>query len=156
MDLLASLRRQLDYDAWANREVLAALAGAAAPPEKAVRWFAHILAAERLWLERLRAGTASVVVWPAPDLDRSGPELDELERLWRDYLGTLTSEGLGAVIPYVNSKGEPWTSRVEDVLQHVVMHSAYHRGQIAAALREAGIPPAATDFIHAVRQGVLE
>lgn len=156
MDLLATLRRQLRYDAWAHREVLTALEGAAAPPPKALRWFAHILAAERLWLDRLRAEPSSVVVWPEPDLGRSRGEIAELERLWRNYLETLSPEGLTGSILYVNSKGEPWTSRVEDVLQHVVMHSAYHRGQIAAALREAGIPPAYTDFIHAARQGLLE
>ena len=156
MDLLASLRRQLRYDAWANREVLKVLAGAATPPEKTLRWLAHILAAERLWLDRLRGEPSAVVVWPAPDLGRSRAGIEELEKLWQDYLEALTPEGLGVVVTYVNSKGEPWTSRVEDVLQHVVIHSAYHRGQIAAALREAGIPPAYTDFVHAVRQGLLE
>jgi uncharacterized damage-inducible protein DinB len=36
------------------------------------------------------------------------------------------------------------------------MHSTYHRGQIAAAMRQAGATPAYTDFIHAVRQGFVE
>lgn len=36
------------------------------------------------------------------------------------------------------------------------MHSTYHRGQIAAAMRKAGATPAYTDFIHAVRQGFVE
>src|SRR5262245_31553533 len=70
MDLLATLRRQLHYDAWANREVLTVLEGAEEPPEKALRWFAHILAAERLWLDRLRGEPSAVVVWPEPDLGR--------------------------------------------------------------------------------------
>ena len=55
-----------------------------------------------------------------------------------------------------NSKGEPWTSRVEDILLHVVMHSAYHRGQIASDVRASGHTPAYTDFIHCVRQGFIE
>jgi len=36
------------------------------------------------------------------------------------------------------------------------MHSTYHRGQIASAVREAGGAPAYTDYIHAVRQGLIE
>jgi uncharacterized damage-inducible protein DinB len=36
------------------------------------------------------------------------------------------------------------------------MHSGYHRGQIAAAVRESGGEPAYTDYIHAVRQGLIE
>jgi uncharacterized damage-inducible protein DinB len=59
-------------------------------------------------------------------------------------------------VSYTNSKGELWTSTVEDILTHLVIHSAYHRGQIASDLRSAGREPAYTDYIHAVRQGLIE
>jgi uncharacterized damage-inducible protein DinB len=59
-------------------------------------------------------------------------------------------------IGYKNSKSEPWTSLVRDILTHVFMHSAYHRGQIAADMRQAGQVPAYTDFIHGVRQGLVK
>jgi uncharacterized damage-inducible protein DinB len=36
------------------------------------------------------------------------------------------------------------------------MHSAYHRGQIATQMRTAGYLPAYTDFIHGVRQRLVE
>ena len=39
---------------------------------------------------------------------------------------------------------------------HVVIHSAYHRGQIASDVRASGGVPAYTDYIHAVRQGLIE
>jgi uncharacterized damage-inducible protein DinB len=42
------------------------------------------------------------------------------------------------------------------VLTHVVMHSAYHRGQIATHMRASGQTPAYTDFIHGVRQGLIK
>ena len=64
--------------------------------------------------------------------------------------------GLNEKIEYRNSKGEPWSSRVEDILTHVLFHSAYHRGQVALEMRAAGLEPAYTDFIHAVRQGFVE
>ena len=57
---------------------------------------------------------------------------------------------------YTNSKGELWENRVLDVLSHVLLHSAYHRGQIALEIRRSGSAPAYTDYIHAVRQGLLE
>ena len=55
-------------------------------------------------------------------------------------------------IAYTNTKGERYSSRIVDVLTHVIMHSAYHRGQIASDIRADGGEPAYTDFIHAVRQ----
>ncbi len=64
--------------------------------------------------------------------------------------------GLAETVVYKNSKGEPWTSTVEDILTHVLLHSAYHRGQIASQVRAGGEQPAYTDFIHAVRQGLIE
>jgi uncharacterized damage-inducible protein DinB len=60
------------------------------------------------------------------------------------------------MISYKNTKGEPWTDTVQDILTHVLMHSAYHRGQIASQMRASGQTPAYTDFIHAVRQGLIE
>jgi uncharacterized damage-inducible protein DinB len=159
MDFLEHLSRLFLYDGWANREVLAALVRAEELPPQALRWFAHIVAAERLWLRRLRSDGASVVVWPDLTLDQCAAAVAELPGLYRTYLDELAgigAEGLAASISYVNSQGEPWTSRVEDVLLHVVTHSSYHRGQIAAALRQAGATPAYTDFIHAVRQGLVE
>jgi uncharacterized damage-inducible protein DinB len=157
MDRLASLRRLFVYDAWANREALAAIekAGEAAPP-RALAWLAHIAAAERLWIYRLRREGAPVVVWPDLPLARCAEEVEECARLAEDYLDALTPVDLDAPVAYVNSQGEAWTSRTEDILQHMVMHSVYHRGQIAAALRAAGATPATTDFIHAARQGLLE
>ncbi|MGA7513237.1 MAG: DinB family protein, partial [Candidatus Sulfotelmatobacter sp.] len=74
----------------------------------------------------------------------------------RDFLSQLPPVGLMETVVYKNTKGEPWTSTVEDIVTHVLLHSAYHRGQIATLVRASGEQPAYTDFIHAVRQGLVE
>jgi uncharacterized damage-inducible protein DinB len=71
-------------------------------------------------------------------------------------LGQLSSVTLSESVAYQNSQGETWTSTVQDILTHVVLHSAYHRGQIASQMRATGEQPAYTDFIHAARQGLIE
>jgi uncharacterized damage-inducible protein DinB len=147
--------RLFRYDEWANGETLASLEAVANPPERALQIFAHIVGAELLWHARLtRRKTPQV--WPRWTLSECRTRLDELSGLWRSYLGDLTDERLRDTVAYVNSKGEPWMSAVEDILTHVVLHSAHHRGQIASGLREAGHTPAYTDYIHAVRQGLLK
>ena len=80
----------------------------------------------------------------------------ETSRLWRDYLDGLLAADLSRAVSYKNSKGEVYTSAVEDILTHVLLHSAYHRGQIASHMRANGQTPAYTDFIHGVRQGLIE
>jgi uncharacterized damage-inducible protein DinB len=113
---------------------------------------AHIVGAEYLWMARLRAEAAALPVWPDLDLPSCDVQLQELSRRWPEYLNEARNS-LTDKVSYTNSKGETWSSTVEDILTHVVIHSAYHRGQIASDLRAAGSNPAYTDYIHAVRQG---
>ena len=149
-------QRELDYDDWANREVLRHLQRESSPPATCVGWLAHVLGAQSEWLARLAGGTSTLPVWPKLTLDELESQLARLRSDWHRYLGGLAPDGLERSITYVNSKGESWTSRVEDVLTHVLMHGAYHRGQIASALREAGLTPPYTDYIHAARSGRIE
>jgi uncharacterized damage-inducible protein DinB len=150
---MGHLGRLLRYDGWANRETLRSLEQGA--PPRSLRWLAHIVGAEYLWMARLRRHHETLPVWPELDVEACGERLDELSRLWPEYLDHA-SESFGDKIPYTNSKGEAWTNTVEEILTHVVIHSAYHRGQIASDVRASGGVPAYTDYIHAVRQGVIE
>jgi uncharacterized damage-inducible protein DinB len=156
VELLEHLRRQFAYDAWANREVLAGLRVSARPATRPLELLAHILAAERLWLERIEKHPQSLPVWPDFTVDQCEAQIADLGRLWSIFLIQLSPAGLSEKVTYKNSKGEPWTSSVEDILTHVLLHSAYHRGQIASQVRASGEQPAYTDFIHAVRQGFVE
>jgi uncharacterized damage-inducible protein DinB len=155
MELRAHHRRQLAWDAWANREAVASLRAAASPPPRALRFMCHIPATERLWLGRLRQDPAPVVVWPEMTLDECASETEAMAGRWPRFLDGLSPEDFERIVPYRNSLGESWTNTVGDILTHVVAHSAYHRGQVASELRAAGFTPAYTDFIHAVRQGLL-
>ena len=152
------MTRHLDqlirYDAWANSETLASLTNAT-PPARSLRWMAHIVGAECLWLARLRSQPAPLAVWPEIGLDACAQRLTELSRRWPEYLDAHRNS-IDERVSYTNSQGEAWTNTVEQILTHVTMHSAYHRGQIASDLRAAGMEPAYTDYIHAARQGHIE
>jgi uncharacterized damage-inducible protein DinB len=152
---LVRFRRLLEHDGWANVAALVALREGPAPA-KAVAWLSHIIGAERLWLARIRQEPSAMSVWPDFDLDACAAQLTDLQGEWMRCLDALDEESLYDGVAYRNSKGEFWTSTVADILSHVVLHASYHRGQIAAAIREAGGTPAYTDFIHAVRSGLIE
>jgi uncharacterized damage-inducible protein DinB len=153
VNLTDHFRRQFSYDAWANREVLQTIRTQDADDARSLQLLAHILAAEGLWLERLKQQPQSLPVWPKWELVKCESAIVEMMRSWSEYLDAVSEDKIAHKIPYKNSKGEPWQSAVGDILTHVVMHSAYHRGQIASHMREAGRTPAYTDFIHGVRQG---
>lgn len=154
------LKKLYDYDDWANREEVRSLRSLAKPPQQAVKVLAHIVGTQRLFLGRLRrnrelmehrlqpvipAKAGAPVVWPDLTLDQIEEQIDRLQREWPRELGRTD------VVEYVNSKGEKWSSRADDILMHLVLHGAYHRGQIATLVRQSGEAPAYTDYIHCVR-----
>ena len=147
-----TLWQLLRYDDWANREVLRALQSA--PRERSCTLLAHVVGAEWLWLGRLRQDPQPSAVWPAWSLEECAARLQPLLEDWRGFLETTPD--LDATIRYENSKGEIWESGVRHVVTHVVLHSAYHRGQIAQDARASGTAPAYTDFIHCMRQGFVD
>jgi uncharacterized damage-inducible protein DinB len=152
MELLAYLRKLYEYDAWANREVASALRAAAQPPARSVRLLAHVVGTEWVWRSRILPDSKKMAVWPELTVEQIEREAEGLRDAWQSYLAKLTSGRLAETASYSNSKGEHFSSQLGDILMHVVMHSAYHRGQIAADMRGSGLEPVYTDFIHAVRQ----
>ncbi len=139
---------------WANRRVLKLLQSISTPPEKARRLLAHLLAAEQIWITRLRGADSSTLeVWPDHSLEQCAIRVEKNAADYRRYLETLAEDTLNAAINYRNSKGEAFSNSVGDTLTHVSLHGAYHRGQIAQTIRDAGFEPINTDFIIFVREG---
>jgi len=156
VDALDSLRRQLIWNDWANRETLRAMRACGDSVPEARRLLAHVLGAERVWLARLHGEPSPLPVWPELALEACETLLPELQRAWSALLEAGDATVLQRRVTYRNTKGEQHTSTTADILTHVLLHGAYHRGQIAAALRAGGCVPAATDFILAVRSGDLD
>jgi uncharacterized damage-inducible protein DinB len=155
MNMLEHIKRLFTYDDWANHEILTSLQALDAPPPRLLNLLGHIVSAERLWLERLLVQKQTWPVWPLFTIAQCKLEVDQLPGLWQSYLTSVGEAGLSRSLSYTNTKGERFASQKQDILMHVIMHSAYHRGQIAADMRAAGFTPAYTDFIHAVRQGFV-
>jgi uncharacterized damage-inducible protein DinB len=151
--------RMFAYDGWANRECIAAMRAVGSVSADTVGRMAHILSAQKLWLQRILREPQSLPVWPSATIEDCTELADEMSVAWQTYLERLGNrfapESGDNNVEYRNSQGERWSSRVEDILTHVLLHSAYHRGQIALQMRASGMEPAYTDFIHAARQGLV-
>ena len=155
MDLMAQLHRKLAYNAWANREVFRSVHAARNVPARAAAVLAHIAAAEWLWLSRLGQPVPVVPVWPEWTPPERELQFAQLSHAWQSYLSGLSASSLSREITYRNSKGETWSNSVADVLTHVPLHSAYHRGQVTTLLRAGGGEVAYSDYIECVRRGHL-
>ena len=156
MNLLQHYEQLIRYDGWANLEVVNVFRGIGELPDRPLKILAHIIAAEHLWRARLLGVDSPFPVWPELTLEQCEEQARQLPALWRAYLADDSSDLLDRTVAYKNSKGESYKNLVREILTHVFLHSAYHRGQIATDIRQAGSVPAYTDFIHGVRQGLLE
>ncbi len=150
------LERLFHHMTWADHRVLHLLntsPGARTPA--IMRLFSHLLAAERVWLLRLRGeDAAQQPIWPDLTLEELNAAAAQNTLEYSRYLAALRDEDLGVEVAYANSKGITFRTSILDILTHVALHGTYHRGQIAAAVRQAGEEPVNTDFITFVREGM--
>ncbi|TVQ32016.1 MAG: hypothetical protein EA376_07355 [Phycisphaeraceae bacterium] len=143
-----------EYEAWANQRIVDTLRGLrGSPPERTLERMTHIIDAQRIWLFRLDPER------PAPEDAPERWTLDQIEHhgecITRDlieYIGAHSKQDLQRTISYANRSGDEFRSRVADVLTHLTVHGAHHRGQIMVDLRGAGIEPAPIDFIVFTRE----
>ncbi len=148
------LTRLFDHVFWADRLVLEQLRGwsGGEPDVDAVRLFSHLLAAERVWLMRLRGeDSAPQPIWPVLTVTEMERMSDANREGYTGYLESVDDAGLEREVEYRTSAGVPFRTAAVDILTQVVLHGSYHRGQVARAVRAAGVQPAGTDFILYVR-----
>jgi uncharacterized damage-inducible protein DinB len=137
--------------AWADARVLESLRGAHSVLKKDQDLYAHILGAEHVWLSRIIGTAPKFAVWPTLTLKECEQLAAENGAAYQKLASDLTKEATERAITYRNSAGDEYTSTLEDILTHVSLHGAYHRGQIAASVRAAGDTPIATDYIAFAR-----
>lgn len=146
-----TLSRMFDHVRWADERVHASLLMAVNPPSHTLDLLAHVVAAEHVWLSRIRGEKPEVTVWPRLSLAQCAELAKRNADEFSTLLGTLDGNQLDNSITYRNSAGAEFTSTIGDILTHVALHGVYHRGQIAAAVRAGGDTPASTDYIAFVR-----
>lgn len=108
----------------------------------------HLYGVERMWLDRWNGGNPG-----APQtLEIEPVEVTEQRwtAVWNGQEAFVRKQGpaeLSGAFAYRRQNGSPASVGMEDMLIHVANHATYHRGQIAAGLRQVGGTPVATDYL---------
>ena len=134
------------YNAWANKRVINCLTRQNISDEKILGIVGHIVAAQFLWLHRIKGlPPANVKLWGEYTLEQVTAMAEEAGQLWLDFVES--TEDFNRQLTYNNYVGEPYVNNVEMIMIHLVNHSSYHRAQVAMLLRQKGFEPINTDFI---------
>jgi len=153
-----------EYDRWANGRVLRSVAPL--PDEQFTRdlggsfrsirdTLLHMIAGEWIWLaywkdpltgkdsESDLAARRERIFNPAniPDLSVLTIKWKGVEAELAEFVDSQTDASLNELLPFRGTQ-----VKLIHLMQHVVNHSTYHRGQVALMLRQLGIKPLATDF----------
>jgi uncharacterized damage-inducible protein DinB len=139
------------YDRFASTTILKAFVEAG-KPERSARIFAHLLTAQKLWLDRCKAiTTGAVILWPEPQADRFAGDIEDQSEAWLELMEGLQPADFDKTISYANTKGEWTTIRLVDILTQVINHGTHHRAQIGQEVKLAGIDPPNTDYFSFVK-----
>jgi uncharacterized damage-inducible protein DinB len=159
------LKTLLDFHYWARDRALAA--AAKLTPEqftrdmgnsfKSVRdTLVHLYSADWGWHELWRG--AAPASMPSSD---QFPDLDVIRQTWsaheskmRAFVDSLSDSDVARTIDYRTPDGTMARSLpIGQMVQHVVNHASYHRGQLTMMFRQLGVEPAdSMDLIRYYRE----
>ncbi len=115
----------------------------------------HTMGAEEVWLKRWKNELVTSIC-----KTEEFPTFESLVNRWNmiemevlAFLHTLESDAdVLRSCEYKDFKGNPYAQPIFQLMQHVVNHSSYHRGQVVTMLRQIGVKPVATDLVVYLRE----
>ncbi len=141
-------KRIFEHEHWANLKVLETLISANEPPQRATEIFSHIIAAQRIWIDRINGNGSELKVWELFDTEII---LELLEINYTDISKIIDNQDINKTIAYQNSKGQHFTNTIAETLTHLSLHAAHHRGQMVILLKNHVESLPATDYIFYIR-----
>jgi len=179
---LADIQSLYAYNRWANHRMFGVLEKLSDEQVSASRqssfpsiWESvfHIFAAEWIWLKRWTGESpvatqpvkgASFEAWktlrsagaPPPVNLATVAELrafcDSLHQERQEFIAELTEDRLQAAVNFKDMGGNAYSEPLAQLMQHVVNHGTYHRGQVTTLLRQAGAETISLDMLYFFRE----
>ena len=152
------LLEQLQYNQWAMRKYVQSLHQLESSKltqslnssfSSILETLWHMLWVEELWYERWQGHHVQQRFEPknAPSLDVMQQRFTEIHEKQIEFLQHFQGNADLQKLSYLNFQNEKWEYTLSHLIQHLVFHSAYHRGQLATLMRQIGSVPPATDYL---------
>jgi uncharacterized damage-inducible protein DinB len=147
-----TLQRLFRYKAWANDELLTALAGLGGESPvtgSAIKALSHSYIVDRIFAAHLRRKAhayTSANSSEMPTLDDLSADIRRSDREYIDYVSALDGDQLAERIDFIFTDRATGRMSREEILFHVITHGIGHRGQVSAVMLLNSVPPAKDGF----------
>jgi len=151
-DMPDTLQRLFQFKAWANDELLTALArlGPESPiTGLAIKALSHTYVVDRIFvahMTRTAHAYSSANLSEMPTLEDLSADIRKSDREYIDYVAVLDPGQLTEQIDFAFTDGVPGRMSREEMLMHVITHSTGHRGQVSALMLFNAVTPAKDGF----------
>jgi uncharacterized damage-inducible protein DinB len=146
-----------DYNIWANDRVINHLSGM---PEgivsKEVNFgfktvlevICHIVSVDEVWFSRMKEELPEIKAKQFIDIEEVRNYFSKLQSEIQRFIMSIDDR----VVTYKNTSGQEFQNSISEVIQHIVNHGTYHRGNITSMLRYQGSEGISTDYIVYLRK----
>ncbi|HZV38602.1 MAG TPA: DinB family protein [Pseudoxanthomonas sp.] len=153
------MKNQFRYKAWANGEILDALAlvdAARYPAEwkQAIRLMNHTHVVDRIFAAHLGGAARPFDATNTPEtptLQGLREDIAGSDAWFQEYVGQIGDDALDETVAFTFTDGKRGSMTRAEMLFHVLAHGAYHRGNVGMVLVACGVDRPSdtfTRFLH--------
>ena len=161
---LQDIQTMYEYNYWANKRMLSVIEPL--PPDQFVKdigvshggirgTLVHIMGGEEIWVKRWK-GEQAISMAKADMFPTFESVLNRWEMVEMEVMGFChmlkTDDDILKIISYKDMKGNSYSQQLYQLMQHLINHSTYHRGQVVSMLRQIDVKPIGTDMVVFFRE----
>ncbi|WGL16026.1 DinB family protein [Microbulbifer bruguierae] len=154
------MENQFLYKAWANIEILEKIGQISRDehPEQwvmAVRLLNHTYVVDQIFIGHLRGEPhpfSSTNTKETPTIDELRENLSFSDSWLVQYVKSLDESSMNKEIEFTFTDGDSGSMSIREILNHLVIHGTYHRGNIGMLLTACGIDRPSDTFTRFLHQ----
>ncbi|MDH5399099.1 MAG: DinB family protein [Cyclobacteriaceae bacterium] len=125
------------FNEWANTRLLIFLEEEGIKDDRVLEIYSHLISAQTVWLLRIKdLPTSPFPLWEKYKLSELRTMNEESNTNWLKFIHGHRLQTFEEMIGFYNSQGARYEHTVAQIINQVITHSAYHRGQINSRLKE--------------------
>ncbi len=126
----------IEYEKWANLKVYEAIVSASETDERILELFSHLLNINNMWLNLILEQPQTLTLWEKHTINKCKELILSNTLNWTKYLSSAENSDTEKIVEFTPAYGgEKRKITIRDAITGIIIHSAYHRGQIILRLK---------------------